>query len=1211
MHLYNLTLEPSSNVTAAVVGQFSGTRQQEIVVARGPRLELYHVDTQAGKPIRVFAQNAFGNIRSMASVRLSGGAKDYVVLGSDSGRIVILEYNVKELRFDKVHQETFGRSGNRRVVPGQYLATDPKGRAVLIGAVEKAKLIYILNRDADAHLTISSPLEASKASTVCESIVGVDVGYENPLFAALEFDYSDADQDPTGDAVAETGKTLVYYELDLGLNHVVRRWSERVDASAHLLIQVPGGYNHHAERWDGPSGVLVCSDDYITYKHQGQPEHRVPIPRRYNPVARADRGSMIVVSVLHKMKNAFFFLVQNEEGDLFKVTLDHDEEEVQALRIKYFDTVPVATSLCILRAGFLYVASESGAHALYSFQKLGDDDDITEYSSADYPDALPPIPFFTPRVVDNIALADEQPALDPIMDAKIANPLASDSPQIYAACGRGARSTFRQLRHGLEVNEVVSSDLPGVPNAVWSTKLRRDDEYDSYIVLSFVNGTLVLSIGETIEEVVDSGFVTDAPTLAVQQLGADAILQVHPRGIRHILANKQVNEWATPTTPTGEPTTIVASTTNARQVVVALNTNEIVYFELDMEGQLNEYQERRDIGAEIVAMSIAAAPEGRQRTPYLAAGCADQTVRIVSLDPDSTLSTISIQALTAVPSSICINEMLDVSIDRNHLTMFVSIGLENGVYLRTLLDPVSGQLTDTRPRFLGSRAVRLVRVSVHGQPSVLALSSRNWLGYTLHSRVHFTPLIFDSFEHVSDFSTELCPDGLIGIVGDTLRIVTLPHLGAELKMETHPLAYTPRKMLVHPSNARLFYLLESDHRALSPWTIQERTTALGGDAAVPDRGVLDLDPQQFGLVHGEEGQWASCIRIVDGTQMETTYCLEMEKNEAVFSLAFTTFGSTGDEQFLVVGSAVDLHVRPQGVCNGFLSTYRLKDDGRQLELLHKTETDHVPLALHAFHGRLLASAGPFVRMYEMGTKKLLRKSQTKPFPTTVVSLLVQGARVIVGDMQESVHYMMYKQATNGFTTFADDILPRWTTCVLMLDYDTVLVGDKFGSLVVLRVDPGVSRNADDDPTGLMLQAERPFLMGTANRLEMLAHFHVGDIVTSLNLASLVPGGRPVAVYTGLNGTVGALVPFISKEDADVMTQLEMHMRQEYDSLVGRDHLSYRGAYVPVKAVVDGDLAELYGQLPHEKQTAIAEALDRTAIEVNKKLAQLRESMTGY
>lgn len=58
-----------------------------------------------------------------------------------------------------------------------------------LGAVEKQKLVYILNRDAQARLTISSPLEAHKANTLVFNMVGVDVGFENPTFACLEIDY--------------------------------------------------------------------------------------------------------------------------------------------------------------------------------------------------------------------------------------------------------------------------------------------------------------------------------------------------------------------------------------------------------------------------------------------------------------------------------------------------------------------------------------------------------------------------------------------------------------------------------------------------------------------------------------------------------------------------------------------------------------------------------------------------------------------------------------------------------------------------------------------------------------------------------------------------------------------------------------------------------------------------------------------------------------
>lgn len=142
--------------------------------------------------------------------------------------------------------------------------------------------------------------------------------------------------------------------------------------------------------------------------------------------------------------------------------------------------------------------------------------------------------------------------------------------------------------------------------------MQSSDPYDSYIILSFVNGTLVLSIGETIEEVSDTGFLSSAPTLAVQQIGNDALLQVHPHGIRHVLSDKRVNEWKV---PPGK--TIVAATTNKRQVVVALSSGELVYFELDLEGQLNEYQDRKPMGTTVLTMSVGAVPPGRQRTPYL------------------------------------------------------------------------------------------------------------------------------------------------------------------------------------------------------------------------------------------------------------------------------------------------------------------------------------------------------------------------------------------------------------------------------------------------------------------------------------------------------------------------------------------------------------------------------------------------------------------
>ena len=86
---------------------------------------------------------------------------------------------------------------------------------------------------------------------------------------------------------------------------------------------------------------------------------------------------------------------------------------------------------------------------------------------------------------------------------------------------------------------------------------------------------------------------------------------------------------------------------------------------------------------------------------------------------------------------------------------------------------------------------------------------------------------------------------------------------------------------------------------------------------------------------------------------------------------------------------------------------------------------------------------------------------------------------------------------------------------------------------------------------------------------------------------------------------------MSKEDVDLLTTLEQHMRTEQLSLVGRDHLAWRGYYVPVKAVVDGDLCESFAKLPANKQSMIAGELDRTVGEVLKKLEQLRVTASGF
>lgn len=130
-------------------------------------------------------------------------------------------------------------------------------------------------------------------------------------------------------------------------------------------------------------------------------------PFLQNDLDDPERGMIFVCSATHKTKSMFFFLAQTEQGDIFKVTLETDEEmvskyeglvlvisiltrccmllpakqqwsvgsvarrhwlismcyivsQVTEIRLKYFDTIPVATAMCVLKTGFLFVSSEFG-----------------------------------------------------------------------------------------------------------------------------------------------------------------------------------------------------------------------------------------------------------------------------------------------------------------------------------------------------------------------------------------------------------------------------------------------------------------------------------------------------------------------------------------------------------------------------------------------------------------------------------------------------------------------------------------------------------------------------------------------------------------------------------------------------------------------------------------------------------------------------------
>ena len=1195
LSLLSMTLREPSALTDAVYGNFSAPRAHEFAVIRGSKVEiLRYVDDEGDAgvaPLQVAcAAETFSVVRRIVPFRLSGSTTDAIAMTNDSGNITLLVVQGDgggELRLKQVCCLPFDKSGCRRGVPGQYLAADPQGRAILVGAVEKHRLIFNINRDDGQELTISPPVEAHSAETVTFDVAALDVGHENPVFAAIEVDFSAADADATGEALLSTEKQLCYYELDLGLNHVTRTWSAPIAQTANMLLAVPAGD-------DGPGGVLVVAENWVAYRHSSHDEVRSPLPRRDG--LEGSCGTLIVAAAGHRQGDKSFFLLQSEHGDLYKVLLERDGAAVRDVRVEYFDTLPVCNAMAIARCGLLLCAHETADHAMYQFwdggagraapvacaraedASLGDDAE----SAARVADTFSPN-----RYLRNLRLLDEQANLASL------NTMALKQRAFVAGCGRGSTSRLCLLRHGLEVAELAASRLPEGAQSIFSVPAS-DYGATELLVVAFAQRSLVLRVGESVSETRDSGLDLGRRTLAASRLSDGAILQIHSAGLRLIKPGGALVEWAD---PGGRG--VEAAACGRSQAVLALSGGSVLLFEVAPDGGGLRERGSASLGADAAAMDL---PEG-PRAEVCAAACVDGSVRLLSLAEGRLLNELGVKMLRERASSVCFarlgTEVRTEGPGARPTHLF--LGLHTKGVEALPLEPLPGgavALPDHSPhsRPLGEAfAPALCRAPLGARPAVLALGSAGaWL-YRASAKDALAPLRSDPLSGpplraAAPLRGAACAEGVACVAADgSLRILCVPRLDESFHARSLPLRYAPRAVVDAEGDAVV--VLEAESGAFG---------ALGGTGGA---GSSDQEPEEEEeeaappppRLPSADGRWASCVRVVGvgGDAPETLCAVELAADEAALSGCALRFPERAGEQVVCVGIAKKLRMHPLSFEACLLRCYAVKGAGEALLHLHDTALEDLPLGMAALDGRLLCGVGPRLRLYGMGKKRLLRKCERGGFPRRLRSVSVAEGTIFCGADGEGFFALRHRAADNRFELLADEPVPRFVSAARALDHVTVAAGDKFGGVFVLRLPREKADGAAAD--------------GAAEELDCAAHFHAGAAVTAVHLGAVSAGGREAIVYARIDGGVGAMVP-LNKGDAAFFSFLESSVRREVRVLGMRDHMAYRSYFVPVKGAVDGDLCAMFATLAADVQEAIAEGLGATPEEVVRRVEDMRASL---
>jgi len=213
-------------------------------------------------------------------------------------------------------------------------------------------------------------------------------------------------------------------------------------------------------------------------------------------------------------------------------------------------------------------------------------------------------------LLPELTIAEEYINLGPIVDFDLV-PTGTQGPKdnsptrqesqtqslIVTCSGHGKDGSIRLVRNGIGVEEQASVDLPGI-KGMWSLRARFQDEFDTYLVQSYLGETRILGFGGSddgeeegeLEEVVFPGFDADSSTLYCVNVKA-GVVQVTERGVRLLDTNAYnlLQTWETQ-----DSFITVAGGNSLGQIVVALRGGVLVSLKIDENGIIEMGRKQMD-----------------------------------------------------------------------------------------------------------------------------------------------------------------------------------------------------------------------------------------------------------------------------------------------------------------------------------------------------------------------------------------------------------------------------------------------------------------------------------------------------------------------------------------------------------------------------------------------------------------------------------------
>ncbi|CAL1301392.1 unnamed protein product [Larinioides sclopetarius] len=1252
MFFYHRTLSHALSITGALIGNFLDGKKEDIIVSTGRILKLLRFELDDTGPViqTLTSVDTYDIIISLAKFRNKDEARDWIVIAADSGNTTIFNVNAEKMEFESVIYHHFivqipkrlpiehlavdsqGRAifseSNlqdkfkdkiSRTLPVHHMAVDTKGRAVFIAAMEELKQIWFPFGSG----RLLKILEDVDKKTLIYDIAFVDINSENIVIAYLATAYEELHAGLKYEIKKRRKPSLIFANVDS--DEVTKIGKMECLDYANSLISVPG------ER-----GVLVCAEDSIAfYSMDSSTIIRCSIPKRImDPKAgvifvcstkcsrnlfqnpnQKDESSSFFPST----QNSIYYLAQTEQGDIFRIQLVVNEFGVNEIVLKYFITLPVASALCTFESGFLFVASEFGNHYVYNIADIENRARVHPSFSSALPKGKPFL--FMHRSLTITPVAEIQ-SLSPIMHMEF-EPLASMRYRLCLAMGRASLSALKISKVEQDVTyqnrAKIEKERDEIPVRMWiiESTLSISEESEMLIVVSFEDSTSVYSLDGTSEYIMQkiesTPFAEKTNTLGCAKTGEDAIIQVCPKGVCLITdkKNKLIHR-------TEEKDAIEECAMNKKSLVIAFENKQLKHHEIDKDGRVMKSKiPRRLINGPVTCMLLSDKSESDQ---LLAVGVSIPPVKtsdskvMASVNEvhlfNIGLSEIKLLCMLKVENSPY--SFLFMNGESNLLSLLV--GCEKGRLLTLAVEKtaeaegtIKHELKISNTETIGSEAVQLLHVPVLTNAEIgygiLAVSNHPWFKESL---------VGDFFQLKSDISPCICiipkSENIATILEDQLRIFILEDLQPKLPV-TFSLEYTPKKFAVDSYTGNIF-IIETDNNSYTEETKEKKEIEFRMHVeAAKSQQRTNLPP-----LENIPKSWASLLRAINltGVNAREVFKIPFDQNEAALSLCY--FQQGGDD-LLLVGVAKGFKIETVCCKEASIYTYKILEDGETISFLHKTEIKSAPLAMCCYDGNVLIGIGRKLALYCVAPESLELKllcEKKDCVSNSVTAIYPVDRRILVSDSKFGLSYLMYVPSDKSLYLLQEDVFPAEVTAACILRDNKMVRATKSRDIFIVELgtlkDRDMSKVINDD--------EPPF---TLSKEELLGCFHVGEVVTSMQIFNTFPNEPDTVVYTTLSGSIGGLSLLPWEKDAkkfnnlyETMLKLAPIIDKKRNTFPFSPNVWFRSRHYKRKNEIDGDFHDEFLRLKEELPKIEWMKLEEDVTQISTKLERMRrDSMLSF